>query len=288
MRVLQHNRSLVIRPYERRDLSATRDLVYYNFHAHTHLDWQTVDEFLREDPPLLWVAYRGTKLVGVLGASDVLRHTCWLRIAAAEDSDRPKFILREMWSHMCSTLRQEGAHTVAVLVLRDWFESLLREFQFTYIEDVVTLRRYGRYFPSHGSEQPHIRRMELEDVSMVKRIDHLAFTPPWQMSKSEVRQGVRIASYGTLASVDGQPVGYQITTKHGMNGHLARLAVLPDAQGQGVGSALMADMLTWFEQRNILSVTVNTQASNIRSQKLYEKYQFQRNGYDLPVWMTQI
>jgi hypothetical protein len=43
-------------------------------------------------------------------------------------------------------------------------------------------------------------------------------------------------------------------------------------------------MITRFQRRNIQTITVNTQASNARSQQLYVRFNFLQNGYDLPVW----
>lgn len=288
MRALRPEQTLDIRPYERRDRSPARDLAFYNFYVHSHLDWQTIDDYLRSEPPLVWVAERGGRTVGVIGVSDILAGTCWLRFLAVEDKDKPRQVIHEMWAHVVAELQAQGVHTVAALVLRSWLEDNLREWGFSYIEDIITLRRYGRHLPEQPSPPLEIRYVEHPDLGTVKHIDHAAFAPPWQMSMSEIRQGVRIADYSTLAYLDGDPVGYQIATTHGTNGHLARLAVLPTTQGRGVGGALVRDMLAWFMQRNIITLTVNTQETNIRSQKLYEKYAFKRNGYDLPVWMIEL
>jgi RimJ/RimL family protein N-acetyltransferase len=38
----------------------------------------------------------------------------------------------------------------------------------------------------------------------------------------------------------------------------------------------------------VRSLTVNTQASNHRSQRLYLRYGFERNGYDLGVWQAHL
>ena len=51
---------------------------------------------------------------------------------------------------------------------------------------------------------------------------------------------------------------------------------------------LLIDLLSRFERRGVLSMTVNTQASNTRSQRLYTGFGFERTGYDLPVWMVEI
>jgi ribosomal protein S18 acetylase RimI-like enzyme len=83
-------------------------------------------------------------------------------------------------------------------------------------------------------------------------------------------------------------VGYQLSTTFRSTGHLARLAVLPSMQGQGVGSALLDDMIRRFGRHDILTVTVNTQSGNYRSQRLYHHYGFRRNGYDLPVWQADL
>lgn len=288
MRTLRPDRTLDIRPYERRDRTPARDLAFYNFYVHSHLDWQTVDDYLRQAPPLVWVAERGGRTVGVMGMSDVLTGTSWLRFAAISDKDYPREVMNEMWAYVTDELRALGVHTVAVLVLRNWLEDYLREWGFTYLEDIVTLRRYGRHLPQQHSPALDIRPVERADAETMLAIDHAAFEPLWQMSLSEVRHGIHVADSTTLAYLDGRPVGYQIATTHGMNGHLARLAVLPDTQGRGVGGALVRDMLAWFIRRGILTVTVNTQETNIRSQRLYEKYDFKRNGYDLPVWRVTL
>jgi hypothetical protein len=39
-----------------------------------------------------------------------------------------------------------------------------------------------------------------------------------------------------------------------------------------------------YYTRRVRSLTVNTQLSNLRSQRLYSAYGFRRNGHDLPVW----
>ncbi len=83
-----------------------------------------------------------------------------------------------------------------------------------------------------------------------------------------------------------QIVGYQLSTLYFDGAHLARLAISPVAQGKGVARALLSDVLTRFDRRGVRTMTVNTQSSNLRSQRLYTGYGFERNGYDLPVWIA--
>ena len=59
-------------------------------------------------------------------------------------------------------------------------------------------------------------------------------------------------------------------------------------QGKRVGAILLHDLLTRFSKRGVQTMTVNTQASNIISQRLYQRYKFFRNGFDLPIWQYQV
>ena len=108
------------------------------------------------------------------------------------------------------------------------------------------------------------------------------------MNATDIRLSQRQAASCTLALHDEEIVGYEIASRHHTAGHLARLAVHPKIQGKRVGQVLLNNLLTRFVKRGVKSMTVNTQASNIRSQRLYERYGFLRNGFDLPVWESEL
>jgi ribosomal-protein-alanine N-acetyltransferase len=142
--------------------------------------------------------------------------------------------------------------------------------------------------PAAPASPPLLRDAVLEDVPALRALDHAAFTPPWQMHTDELRQAVRYAASVTLALQEERLVGYQISTRHHTSAHLARLAVAPAQQGQGIGAALLHDLLTRFGRRGVRTMTVNTQQHNVQSLRLYARYEFQRNGFDLPVWQRAL
>ncbi len=277
---------LTFTAYDRRQRRATRDLTFYNYHVHTHLDWQSTDDWLRNEHTRLSLAWRDGRMVGALGASPPLNGTVWIRMAAISDGEQPGEVLKALWSYTSEQLREKGVTRAAVLVTREWLGQYLDDLGFAYLEDIVTLRRTGRRMPESDREPPKIRAIDLVDIPVVTAIDQAAFEPLWQLSENDVRQAVRIAAYASVAVVDDEIVGYQVSTSHGLSAHLARLAVNPALQGQGIGGALLRDMLLRFFRRTMFTSTVNTQESNIRSQRLYEYFGFQRNYYDLPVWVT--
>jgi ribosomal-protein-alanine N-acetyltransferase len=83
-------------------------------------------------------------------------------------------------------------------------------------------------------------------------------------------------------------IGYQISTASPMGGHLARLAVRPQYQKNGIGYALVKDALDQFKRRGTLRVTVNTQKDNAVSLSLYLKAGFQSVGEEYPVYQYKI
>jgi ribosomal protein S18 acetylase RimI-like enzyme len=78
-------------------------------------------------------------------------------------------------------------------------------------------------------------------------------------------------------------VGYQISTGSSAGAHLARLAVRKDAQGLGLGRALVGDLVHQMRKRNVDLITVNTQADNSASLALYQQLGFIRTGEEFPV-----
>jgi len=118
--------------------------------------------------------------------------------------------------------------------------------------------------------------MTLEDLEMVSKIDSIAFEPEWRNSVTALELAYQQAAFATVM-VEGQDVlGFQISTSSLAGGHLARLAVHPAMQGQGIGYALVYDLLEELQARGINQVTVNTQQDNLASLALYARAGFSR------------
>jgi ribosomal protein S18 acetylase RimI-like enzyme len=83
-------------------------------------------------------------------------------------------------------------------------------------------------------------------------------------------------------------LGYQLSTSHSRDGHLARLAVLPDFQGRGLGGMLIGEMVRFFEGRGVTTLTVITQEDNLASQHLYRRLGFDYTGHRVPVWSINL
>lgn len=89
-----------------------------------------------------------------------------------------------------------------------------------------------------------------------------------------------------VATSNGSLVGYAVTGRSGHRGYLQRLAVAPAAEGEGIGTALIADSLSWLKHRGVKIAFVNTQERNQRAFELYQHIGFrpQREGLVVLSW----
>jgi N-acetylglutamate synthase-like GNAT family acetyltransferase len=273
----------------RRHRRVTLRLVNEAMQVHTHLDWQTVDDWLDDPDAMILLAWQNNALQGVMAASEVIGGASWLRLVAVEDDANPNEVIGALWQALRTKLIVMGVREMGVLVLRSWLTDFLAPLGFNYCEDIVTLRRYGHEeVPPSLRPEIHIRPAYWNDVPPVIEVDHAAFGPLWRMSKPALRQASRFAAHFTLAEIGGSVVGYQLSTQHSDGAHLARLAVLPALQGHGIGGALVGHMLNNFMRKGLPSVSVNTQETNTQSQNLYIRYGFQRTMQDLPFWKIEL
>jgi ribosomal protein S18 acetylase RimI-like enzyme len=178
---------------------------------------------------------------------------------------------------------------VALLLVRNWITTYAQVLGFRFLEEIVTFRRPPLPIPLDAPPPGlSIRLTTPDDLPVILSVDNHAFAPPWQMEHDELRAAMRISACCTVAEMHGEIIGYQLSTLYFDGAHLARLAVVPEAQGTGIARSLLIDLLHRFARRSVHSMTVNTQSSNTRSQHLYTGFGFERTGYDLPVWTVDI
>jgi ribosomal protein S18 acetylase RimI-like enzyme len=281
--------ALSIGKYERRYREPVLHLLASSYQIHTHLDWYNTEQWLDSENVPVWLAWQADKLVGMIAASIPLSNTCWMRLLAIHDAAPTEAVLTALWETLRNDLKTIGVGSVSLLITHDWLSDYASPiFSMSRIDTIVTMRRRSAQPPRPRNVALTVQPAEIEDYPVMTEIDQAAFPPPWQLAFSDLRQAARIAVNCTVARLDGEIVGYQLSTRHRETGHLARLAVLPEMQGKGVGGTLLYYMIRSFLMKGVRVMTVNTQLSNVRSQRLYGAYHFLRNGYDMPVWEVEI
>ncbi len=125
---------------------------------------------------------------------------------------------------------------------------------------------------------PRARRARDEDWEGILATDSEAFSDFWRLGRQGLLQAMAATPVRRLRVVSGMVngaanaddvAGYALTGRAGTAGYLQRLAVRPDAQGQGVGRALVLDGLHWLRRHRVERVLVNTQLANARALNLY-------------------
>ena len=135
----------------------------------------------------------------------------------------------------------------------------------------------------------HFRPVAAKDLTTLAAIEEAAFAPLWRHSAEAFNYAKGQAFSFDVAELDGQVVGFQLSTRNNYNSaHLARMTLHPSIQRQGIGAALLTHMLTNFKKRGITSVSLNTQLGNTAAQSLYKKFGFRATGERFPIWRLPI
>jgi ribosomal-protein-alanine N-acetyltransferase len=121
-----------------------------------------------------------------------------------------------------------------------------------------------------------IRQAERADLLAVFRIEKAVFPQPWPFASFEKFVG----ESGFLVAVRGDAVvGYavaDVTPNHGRDlGHLKDIAVHPEAQGEGIGRALLERVLLTLSVEGADVVKLEVRKSNEAAQSLYDDVGFE-------------
>lgn len=153
------------------------------------------------------------------------------------------------------------------------------------LEEVITYELGSVREPWSGSDHIGLKRVEANDeaaIDLVASIDQASF--PWLWRNNRAEFDVYLDTPGVevwLVEADDDPVGYFGVTLFPDWGHLDRIAVVPEQQGRGFGLETLGLAVDTMRKRGARRIGLSTQRSNRRSQRLYERFGFQRTpAYD--------
>ena len=120
----------------------------------------------------------------------------------------------------------------------------------------------------------------------VLKVDAASFSPFWRLDQAGLRDALGATQQRHLRVVLGvrhKVVGYAICGASDGRGFVQRLAVLPEAQGHGIGKRLLLDGLHWLRGLNAQHIVVNTQFGNEAALALYRRVGFREDPAGLSV-----
>ncbi len=275
--------NLSIRQANETDRNSLATLIQLEPYVHRHLDWRPPLDWLGHEPYL--VLEQHNQLVAALACPPDPPEVAWIRTFAAASTVATSRAWQLLWSEVRATFEGNPEICVAAIPLYSWFRKILERSRFAHAHDVVLLAHEQKPLPPEG--RPHeatIRGMTAADLPAVAEVDQAAFRPLWRNSLDTLKLAYNQAACATVA-VDGLGVvGYQISTPSPHGWHLARLAVHPRRQRQGIAYDLTRSLLGYFLEQRAPQITVNTQDDNAGSLHLYEKAGFYRTGEEYPVY----
>jgi len=266
-------------------------------------DWLAIEmlnQRVRRTTPRLWwweehltcdsfiVTEHENVAVGALLAWPDESPVAWVRLATLDDGvDIDEWLDRAL-PPIFNALRRQGTQTLAWMDYDGWAGPHLRTRGFQRLTDVVTLNKSDRTLPEVDATDARLRPASRTDIPAVVAIDRAAFTPHWWHGEATMRRRTAASSYFAAAERAGELVAYAEGTLHPPRAHLNRIAVHPAHQRRGIGTRLLHDALHAFWRHGVKQVTLNTQAANLPSQRLYRHFGFKPTGDLLTAWEMRL
>ncbi len=266
----------------KKDISAISAFLETAQYIHRHLDWQPLIDWVGSEPFLLLEDPSGD-IQAVLALPPDPPKIAWVHCFACSTALTPNQAWRSLFSVACEQLQRQNAMPIAV-GLEEWFTQLLCTEGF-FIQQKIVVLIWNHHLAPSVSLPANIllRPMEPQDIPIVASLDAAAFENIWTNSAEAIKLAYMQAERSTVAELDGNIIGYEISTANQYSAHLARLAVLPKYRHQKIGKALVREMLAHFSRHGKFQITVNTQNNNEASLNLYQTLGFELTGEDYPV-----
>ncbi len=122
-----------------------------------------------------------------------------------------------------------------------------------------------------------LRDLALEDIETIGRLENELFPSdawPLEMFYTEFFQP-DTRRY-IVAEMDGEAVGYAGLMVIDTTADIQTIGVLPRFEGQGIGRAMLTELLREARRRGADNVMLEVRADNPRAQDLYARYGFQK------------
>lgn len=170
-------------------------------------------------------------------------------------------------------------------VERDWLRPILLTRGFAPYHILYAYDKFDFVVPSQGNQQITLRPVDIvNDMPALLRIEAECFEDFWRYDAIAFHDIKATHPYFVVAELHGQVIGYQFNTTDDEYGYLVRIAVHPEANGQGIATRLMAEAIRFFQQAGVSRIMLNTQEENHRAHRLYEWFGFirlQQKGFVL-------
>ncbi len=282
------NVSLQVRRAVAQDHDQIANLISYEANSHRHLDWHTPLEWIGS--PNYWALEEGGRITAALACPEDPPRVAWIRFFGYHQNLSAHQAWASLWEAARGEITRANTQTIiAAIVVKQWFQTILLSSGFELKQNIILLELMNENIKPFSVPQGiRIRPMRDADMPAIVKIDLDAFGGFWHNTADALQRARSQCASATVAEDDSNVIGYQLSTKNPLGAHLARLGVGSEAQGRGVGSALVSHLIQSLGTSQFSRLSVNTQADNAASLSLYKKLGFVRTGEHFPVLVYPI
>jgi len=238
-----------------------------------------------------FVAMYGSELVGLVlyaMTSSTQASVIGLAVGDRWRTYEPE-VLTALFEETVPLLHRRGTSTVACVAVSEWVRAALRRYaRFEVVGALANYLKSDWLIPEQGNLTVQVAAATPDDARGLLNVDQLAFPPLWHWDEYAIFSPLRRNGHVLKAEWRGVIVGYVSGVWNQDHGHLNRLAVHPQVQGYGIGKRLLAESLLRFHRAGVYQITLNTQADNLVSRRLYEQFGFHLVDCDTQVLVRRI
>ena len=123
-----------------------------------------------------------------------------------------------------------------------------------------------------------IRRMRIEDLPQVLKIEEISFPTPWSTNAFRFELLENPNSHCWVAELGNILTGFIVCWLIVDEMHIASIALHPKFRGKGISKKLIITGLRELIAKGARSATLEVRAGNIKAQYLYRYFGFQEVG----------
>jgi ribosomal-protein-alanine N-acetyltransferase len=125
-----------------------------------------------------------------------------------------------------------------------------------------------------------LRRLALDDLAEIERIERLAYPTPWSRSMfaGELAKPSSLSLGAFEGDEGGRLIGYLIISRHVDAWHIMNVAVTPERRRQGIASTMLEELFRLTERDPRRGYTLEVRVSNAAAIALYERLGFHATG----------
>jgi ribosomal protein S18 acetylase RimI-like enzyme len=265
-------KEIVIRKATFDDYAPLANFLSFEYFIHRHLDWRSALDWLGKHPFL--VAERDNEILACFAAPNDVPDSTWVRLFACSAS----ISRQEVWENFFEKALQlfnPNIEIIGVLAIENWLLHLIEKTKFQLSQEIIVFEKtINEFLDIKNRNDIQIRLMDSDDLKRVVNLDSICFPSLWQMPLETMNLAYLQSGYATVVENGEEIIAYQITTENFSSAHLARIAVLPAFQNNGIAGYLVSDLNNYYKKLGFSRITVNTQNDNKTSTLLYRKFGF--------------